>query len=69
MDFDPKERHVVVGKCGKCGVLSERYVNCKSPECNRHFLCCENCSEIDGRAFCGRICRDTILSTGLSLGS
>ncbi len=62
MDFDPSEKHKVVGRCDKCGILSERYVNCKNPECNKHFLCCVDCSEEDGRAFCGKICRDKILS-------
>lgn len=56
MDFDPKEKHVVIGKCEKCEVSSERYVNCKNPECNKHFLCCENCSESDGKSYCSPIC-------------
>ena len=58
MDFDPADKHVVVGKCDKCKVSSERYVNCKNPECNKHFICCENCSEEDGRVFCGEECRE-----------
>jgi UPF0176 protein len=57
MDFDPAEKHVVVGKCGKCEISCERYVNCKRLECNKHFLCCKNCSEEDGRAYCGGDCK------------
>ncbi len=57
MDFDPKEKHKVVGTCEKCGVFSERYVNCKNPMCNKHFLCCEDCSEDDGKAYCGDQCK------------
>ena len=57
MDFDPKDKHVVVGKCEKCGVFCERYVNCKNPECNKHFLCCESCSEGNGKSFCGEGCK------------
>ena len=62
MDFDSKDKHIVVGKCEKCEVPSERYVNCKNPECNKHFLCCENCSEADGKSFCGEICFEKIQS-------
>ncbi len=63
MDFDPKDKHVVVGECEKCGVKSERYVNCKYPRCNKHFLCCEECSEEDGRSFCSMECREKVLVT------
>ena len=51
MDFDSKEKHVVVGKCDKCAASSERYVNCKNPKCNKHFICCEDCSE-EEKPFC-----------------
>ncbi len=61
MDFDAKnnveDKHVVVGKCDKCEVSSERFVNCKYPQCNKHFICCEDCSEEDGRSFCSDDCR------------
>ncbi len=60
MHFDPEDKHVVVGKCEKCETPSERYVNCKNPMCNKHFLCCENCSEEDGRSFCSTACFDLI---------
>jgi UPF0176 protein len=61
MDFDPKDRHKVIGKCEKCEISSERYVNCKRPECNKHFICCEGCSEEDGRSFCSLECREIML--------
>ncbi len=61
MDFDPKGKHVVVGKCEKCGTKSERYVNCRNPQCNKHFLCCESCSESDGKSFCSVECKEKIL--------
>lgn len=63
MDFDPKDKHVVVGECEKCGVKSERYVNCKNPRCNKHFLCCLECSEEGGHSFCSDECREKILTT------
>jgi UPF0176 protein len=56
MDFDPKDKHVVIGKCDKCETPSERYVNCRNPRCNEHFICCEDCSEEDGKSYCSEEC-------------
>lgn len=39
---DPKRE--VIGKCVSCSGKSERYVNCKNPNCNRHFIACQSCS-------------------------
>lgn len=61
MHFDPEDKHVVVGRCEKCEGPSERYVNCKNPRCNKHFICCEDCSEEDGRSFCSVECREEVL--------
>lgn len=66
INFDPKDKHVVVGKCDKCDLPSERYVNCKNPRCNKHFLCCESCSEEDGRSFCSVECREKVDSNLVS---
>ena len=60
MTFDPQDKHKVVGRCDKCGVGSERFVNCKYPQCNKHIICCENCSEEDGRSFCSVECREKV---------
>lgn len=62
MDFDTPDKHKIVGRCDKCDKPSERYVNCKYPRCNKHFICCEECSEEDGRSFCGVECRDEVLA-------
>jgi len=62
MHFDPADKHKVVGVCEKCEEKSERYVNCKNPRCNKHFICCESCSEEDGRSFCRVECKDAVLS-------
>ncbi len=43
MHFDSPEQHVVVGRCDICEQPCERYVNCKNPRCNAHFLCCSGC--------------------------
>ncbi len=60
MHFDPEDKHKVVGVCEKCDEKSERYVNCKYPRCNKHFICCESCSEKDGRSFCSLKCKTKI---------
>lgn len=62
MHFDPEDKHVTIGRCEKCEKLSERYVNCKNPMCNKHFICCEECSEEDGKSFCNAECREAVLS-------
>lgn len=61
MHFDPEDKHKVIGKCEKCQSPSERYVNCKNPRCNKHFICCEECSEEDGRSFCSEECKNLVL--------
>lgn len=35
--------HVVVGRCEKCGLPSENYVNEDNGKYRRHFICCEQC--------------------------
>ncbi len=52
MDFDPKDKHVVVGKCDICQKSSERYVNCKNKMCNKHFICCLDCSPDGESPYC-----------------
>lgn len=63
MHFDPEDKHVVIGRCAKCEAPSERYVNCRNKMCNKHIICCENCSEEDGRSFCSDECKTIVLST------
>lgn len=50
---DPK--HEIIGRCEKCGNLSENYVNCANDECHLHFICCHNCL-INDKAFCKEEC-------------
>ncbi len=63
MNFNDKDTHEVIGRCDKCGVPSEHYVNCGNLMCHDHFICCENClekSEADhpsyGLAYCNKWC-------------
>lgn len=53
--------HEVIGRCAKCGVLSESYVNCAYDECHLHFICCDNCLE-NGKAFCQTQCMEKVLA-------
>jgi len=76
MDFDESKgvahNHVIVGECDLCKTKSERFVNCKYPRCNKHFICCEDCSEYDdlsaqeGRSFCSEPCREKVISNFVS---
>lgn len=52
MDFDPKDKHIVIGKCELCNQSSERYVNCKNKMCNKHFICCLKCSPEEQSPYC-----------------
>ncbi len=61
MNFN-SDGHIVLGKCDKCEASSERYVNCKRPECNKHIICCEDCSESDGKSYCSDNCREMMPS-------
>lgn len=44
--------HKIVGKCEICGKNSNNYVNCVIDECHKHFICCENCVDENGKALC-----------------
>ncbi len=58
MDFDTLEQHTVIGKCQLCKSSSEDYVNCAHPPCNRHFICCKDCLNKDGKPFCSSVCEE-----------
>ena len=44
MAFASKEARGVIGKCARCGVASEHYVNCANQDCHRHFIICDMCT-------------------------
>lgn len=48
----PTIAHEIVGRCSKCGVPSENYVNCQYLTCHAHFICCEKCLDANGKAYC-----------------
>ena len=52
MHFDKPEKHVTIGRCGRCNKASEHYVNCKNLQCHYHFICCEACVDEAGEAHC-----------------
>ncbi|MEI8062070.1 MAG: tRNA uridine(34) hydroxylase [bacterium] len=63
MNYDDKVKegkegqlHEVIGKCMKCNIASERYINCANDLCHLHFICCEGCVAEDGKSYCGRNC-------------
>ncbi len=50
------DKHIIVGKCAKCGKPSENFVNCTYNDCHKHFICCTNCLSKDGKAYCDTSC-------------
>lgn len=57
VDVNHTETHRVVSRCEVCGGLSDRYVNCAFPSCNRQHFRCEVCEQREGRA-CSPECRE-----------
>jgi UPF0176 protein len=53
---NPGAEHEVVGRCLKCHSPSENFVNCFQPSCHAHFICCTNCLNKKGEAFCSWQC-------------
>ncbi|GAB4149346.1 MAG: rhodanese-related sulfurtransferase [Patescibacteria group bacterium] len=53
--------HKVIGKCAKCGVTSEDYINCAYDECHKHIICCQNCRGENGLTFCQEACERAYL--------
>jgi UPF0176 protein len=51
--------HVVVGRCQKCQQACEQYVNCANELCHLHFICCADCTDASGMAYCSDVCRQT----------
>ncbi|MDN3953856.1 rhodanese-related sulfurtransferase [Sporolactobacillus laevolacticus] len=49
------DEDVVVGHCHHCGKTCDRIVNCANPECNKQFICCEECEHEHHRS-CSDAC-------------
>ncbi len=56
MHFNSPESHEVIGVCERCNKKSEHYVNCAHLSCHKHFICCEDCLEANGEAYCNESC-------------
>ncbi|WP_100487907.1 rhodanese-related sulfurtransferase [Sporolactobacillus pectinivorans] len=50
------DEDVIVGHCHRCGKPCDRIVNCANPECNKQYICCENCEKKYHRS-CSATCR------------
>ncbi len=53
---NPEKKHEIVGRCRKCHVPNENFVNCLLPTCHDHFICCAKCLNKKGEAFCSWRC-------------
>ncbi len=60
MDFDPKDKHEVIGTCDKCGVACETFLNCRNKQCNKKTLCCADCRNEEGVVFCSDECEQAV---------
>ncbi|MCL1631781.1 rhodanese-related sulfurtransferase [Sporolactobacillus sp. CPB3-1] len=49
------EEAIVVGHCHHCGKSCDRIVNCANPECNKQYICCEECEKKHHRS-CSDVC-------------
>lgn len=58
------EKHVVVGKCYKCGKTCDSYVNCAYDFCHYHYICCKDCRDKElNLAFCKEECRSRFVAS------
>lgn len=56
--------HEIIGTCMHCGVSCDTYVNCMNHSCHLHFICCEQCRDIETHlAFCSEKCKGVALSS------
>lgn len=60
MDFDPADKHEVIGTCDKCKVACETFLNCRNKQCNKKMLCCADCRGEEGIAFCSDECEQAV---------
>lgn len=44
--------HEIIGRCLLCNSASDNYVNCTNNLCHLHFICCTNCLDEKGNAYC-----------------
>lgn len=51
------EKHEIVGRCMHCNKPSDHYVNCADNMCHLHYICCENCLDETGNAYCKPSCK------------
>lgn len=54
---DASDRDDVVGTCKVCDTPCELYANCGNEDCHLHFICCNDCIQEDGKAFCSAECK------------
>lgn len=60
MHFDDAEKHEMIGECDKCGIKSEKYINCMNLACHKHFICCNDCLSMDGKPYCSSECEKLV---------
>ena len=54
--------HEIVGRCMRCNVACDSYVNCEYDMCHYHYICCTNCRDKEtGLAFDKPECKEKYL--------
>lgn len=61
--MDPFGHHKVIGRCDRCGIHSEDYINCAYKPCNKHMICCSRCRVGEDKGFCDEQCEEKELAT------
>ena len=62
MGFNTNDKkHVVVGKCSKCEVPADTYMDCSNSHCpnKRHFISCQDCLKKYGK-YCSVECHERV---------
>lgn len=49
--------HEIIGRCMQCNAPSDNYVNCANNLCHLHYICCKDCLDEKGNAYCKRTCK------------
>jgi UPF0176 protein len=62
MAYEPKTgKREIIGKCEKCGVMTESYADCGWASCRTQFMCCVDCIRKD-LAYCNMTCKNIVKS-------
>ena len=50
-------KHKIIANCDKCDAQDDTYYDCAYKHCPSLFICCDDCVDEDGSAYCSDTCR------------